>query len=128
MIRKAVWLLAVLSCALTAFQDGPQEIPLWSAGAPGSEQFKDRKEVLQDTRLSSIHNPSLTVYLPAKENATGAALIVAPGGGHAFLTIGNEGYDVAKWFAGQGVASFVLKYRLAREPGSTYKVEVQALA
>src|SRR5207248_10663735 len=127
MIGKAICLLPVLACALPAFQSAPQEIPLWSGGAPGSEQFKDKKEVLQDTRLSSIHNPSLTVYLPSKEKATGAALIVAPGGGHAFLTIANEGYDVAKWFAGQGVASFVLKYRLAREPGSTYKVEEQAL-
>src|ERR1700686_3470716 len=127
MIGKAVWSLAVFSCVLTAFQAAPQEIALWSAGAPGSEQFKDRKEVLQDTRLSSIHNPSITVYLPSKEKATGAALIVAPGGGHAFLTIANEGYDVAKWFAGQGVASFVLKYRLAREAGSSYKVEVEAL-
>jgi endo-1,4-beta-xylanase len=127
MIRKAPWLLAVLPAVMAAFQAAPREVPLWSDGAPGSEQFKDKKEVLEGTRLSSIHNPSITVYLPAREKATGAALIIAPGGGHAFLTIANEGYDVAKWFADQGVASFVLKYRLAREPGSTYKVEVHAL-
>jgi acetyl esterase/lipase len=126
MIGKDLWLWAALPCALAAFQAAPQEIPLWPAGAPGSEPFKDKKEVLDGTRLSSIHNPSITVYLPAKAQATGAALIVAPGGGHAFLTIANEGYDVAKWFAEQGVASFVLKYRLAREPGSTYKVEEHA--
>ena len=55
-------------------------------------------------------------------------MIVAPGGGHRFLSIDTEGTNVAGWLAGQGVAAFVLKYRLAREEGSTYKVEVHPLA
>ncbi|MDQ6700782.1 MAG: alpha/beta hydrolase, partial [Acidobacteriota bacterium] len=94
-----------------------------------------RKEILkapetpqESTKLSSIHNPSLLVYLPPKSKATGAAMIVAPGGGHRFLSIDTEGTNVAEWLNSVGVAAFVLKYRLAREEGSPYKVDIHALA
>jgi endo-1,4-beta-xylanase len=50
-------------------------------------------------------------------------VIIAPGGGHALLSIDHEGYDVAKYLSGHGVAAFVLKYRLAKEKGSTYTVD-----
>ena len=56
-----------------------------------------------------------------------AAVIIAPGGGHSLLSIDHEGYDVAKLLSGHGVAGFVLKYRLAKEKGSTYTVEKDAL-
>lgn len=55
-------------------------------------------------------------------------MIVAPGGGHRFLSIDTEGTNVAAWLNSQGVAAFVLKYRLAREEGSPYEVEIHALA
>ncbi len=106
-------------------------VPLWPNGAPGSEAFASKQELVKppakandSTHLSSVHNPSLLVYLPPKDKATGAAMIVAPGGGHQFLSIDTEGTNVAEWLNSVGVAAFVLKYRLAREPESTYKVDV----
>ena len=54
--------------------------------------------------------------------------MICPGGGHRVLAIDHEGYEVAHWLASQGVAGFVLKYRLANEEGSSYKVDVHALA
>ncbi len=66
--------------------------------------------------------------MPPKEKATGAAVVICPGGGHRYLSIDHEGYDVANWLASQGIAGFVLKYRLANEEGSSYKVDVHALA
>ena len=54
--------------------------------------------------------------------------MICPGGGHRVLAIDHEGYDVASWLASKGVAGFVLKYRLANEEGSSYKVDVHALA
>jgi acetyl esterase/lipase len=54
-------------------------------------------------------------------------VLILPGGGHQYLSIDNEGHHVANWLAERGVAGLVVKYRLAREPGSTYKVEVEAL-
>src|SRR5580693_6356226 len=112
-----------------------ESIPLWATGAPGSEALRDKKEVItppsgphDSVKVSSIHNPSLLVYLPPKERATGAAMVVAPGGAHRFLSIDTEGTNVAEWLNSIGVAAFVLKYRLAKEDGSPYKVEVHPYA
>jgi acetyl esterase/lipase len=125
--------IAILVLAAAASAGEPPSIPLWAHGAPGSEAKAGIPEKLEpagnnEYRVSSIHNPSLTVYLPAKEKATGAAVIVAPGGGHRFLSITHEGYQVGEWLASIGVAGFVLKHRLANEAGSTYKVDEHALA
>jgi len=55
-------------------------------------------------------------------------MIIAPGGGHRFLSIDTEGTNVAEWLNSIGVAAFVLKYRLAREEGAPYKVDVHPYA
>jgi endo-1,4-beta-xylanase len=104
----------------------PAAIPLWPEGAPGSEARKSEPEEVSWRQepdivfpvVSNIHNPTLTPFLPAKDTATGCAVIIAPGGGHMQHTIDREGYDLARWFADRGIAAFVLKYRLARD-GST---------
>ncbi len=67
----------------------PSIIFLWPNGAPGSEG-KTAPEAVRTTPqgehvISSIHRPSITVYLPSKETATGAAVVIAPGGGHSEL-------------------------------------------
>jgi endo-1,4-beta-xylanase len=77
--------------------------------------------------VSSINNPSIVPFLPAPGKAAGAAIVVCPGGGHKFLALEHEGYAVGKWFSERGVAAFVLEYRLANAPGSTYQVNVHAL-
>jgi endo-1,4-beta-xylanase len=78
--------------------------------------------------VSGIHNPSITPYLPSADKNTGAAVLVIPGGGHRVLAITHEGYNVAEWLKDRGIAAFVLKHRLAREEGSTYKIEVESFA
>jgi len=55
------------------------------------------------------------------------AVVIAPGGGHSQLVIDKEGYEIADWLNRNGIAGFVLKYRLARAPGSHYTVEGDAL-
>ena len=111
----------------------PQVVYLWPEGAPGSEG-KTGDEAVRiaqpggDHVVSNVHKPSLTIYLPSAETATGAGVIIMPGGGHSALWMDHEGYNEAKWLSGHGVAGFVLKYRLAREPGSTYTIEGSALA
>lgn len=101
---------------------------LWPKGAPGSEG-KTAPEKVDEQRgsVSSIHQPSITVYLPPAGKATGAAVLVIPGGGHRLLSIEHEGYNVGAWLSEHGIAAFVLKHRLAREEGSTYKIEVESL-
>ncbi len=104
---------------------------LWPGVAPGSEGKTGEEKVRQqggDQIVSGVHRPSLTVYLPASGAASGAAVIVAPGGSYRELWITHEGYRVADRLSQHGVAAFVLKYRLPREPGSTYTIEGTALA
>ncbi|MBV8380909.1 MAG: alpha/beta hydrolase [Paucibacter sp.] len=68
--------------------------------------------------VRNVSTATLTPFLPAPGKATGAAVIVAPGGGFRWLSINNEGWKVAKALADQGVAAFVLKYRLLPTPES----------
>lgn len=101
-------LVALLMLSASAFADnGAQEIPLWPAGAPGSEGVtaKELVEPLNKEhnylKVWNVHQPSITVYLPPKEKATGAAVIICPDDGHRFLAMGHEGYNVAKWLSAQ---------------------------
>jgi acetyl esterase/lipase len=125
-----VALLCVFALVIAAAEQNVVEL-LWPNGAPGSEgkPAPEKVRITPDGEhvISSVHQPSITVYLPSKETATGAAVVIAPGGGHAELWVDHEGYAVAKWLSEHGVAGFVLKYRLAREAGSTYTVEGNSL-
>lgn len=107
-------------------QPANETIYLWKNGAPGFEVKRNEPEQAQDYWVKNIHNPSLTVYLPPKEKANGAAVIICPGGGHNKLVITAEGAEAAEYFNSIGVTAFVLKYRLFREDGSPY-TEVNAL-
>jgi acetyl esterase/lipase len=95
-------------------------VKLYSGTIPGAKAVPaNYKEVtVQEDgilKTTNVSEPTLTVFLPAKEKATGAAVIVCPGGGYGMLAIGHEGYDVAKKFNEIGVAAFVLKYRLPND-------------
>lgn len=65
-----------------------------------------------DPMARNISTATLTPFLPEKGTANGAAVIVAPGGGFRWLSMGNEGWEVAEALAKKGIAAFVLKYRL----------------
>ena len=123
---------AILLAAASLNADEPKEILLWTGGAPGSEGKAGREIIEKGTngerKVWNIHNPTITPYLPAKEKATGAAVIIAPGGAHRFLCVDHEGYNVSQWLSDRGIAAFVLKNRLAKETNSTYKIDVEALA
>ncbi|HEV3166118.1 MAG TPA: alpha/beta hydrolase [Isosphaeraceae bacterium] len=109
-MREAQWGLPMavlcLSCSLPAIvakgadnPPAPETITLWPQGAPGALGTEPR-----DT-------PTLTIYLPKPDKATGAAVVICPGGGYGGLA-DHEGRPVAEWLNSLGVAGFVLKYRL----------------
>ncbi|MEJ0101021.1 MAG: alpha/beta hydrolase [Bacteroidota bacterium] len=98
-------------------------IPLWQKGPPGFEKRRKEKEEAKDWWVKNIHNPSLTVFLPPADIATGAAIVICPGGGHRTLVFNAEGVDAAKYLNSIGIAAFVLKYRLFREENSKYTDE-----
>jgi acetyl esterase/lipase len=62
--------------------------------------------------VQNVTTPTLTPFLPAKGKGNGTAVIIAPGGGFVMLAMDHEGWQVAKWLQSQGVAAFVLKYRV----------------
>jgi endo-1,4-beta-xylanase len=131
LIRYTLLALSLLPATVLSANQ-PKEIPLWPNGAPGSEG-KTGPESVRVTEngervVSNVHQPSITPYIPPKDKATGAAVIIAPGGGHRELWTDHEGHNVARYLSARGVAAFVLKYRLAREANSTYTVDDHALA
>jgi len=88
----------LLACSIMHAQP-TASFPLWPEGAPGA-LGKDDKDI-----------PTLTPYLPEAATATGAAIVICPGGGYGMLA-SHEGVDYARFFNEQGIAGFVLKYRL----------------
>ncbi|MGH7226200.1 MAG: alpha/beta hydrolase, partial [Gemmataceae bacterium] len=92
--------LATLALSLCAADDTPKVELLWSKGAPGAVGTEERDK------------PSLTIYLPPGDKASGAAVIVCPGGGYGGLALGHEGKEPAEWLNRHGIAAFVLRYRL----------------
>jgi acetyl esterase/lipase len=112
--------LAVSQEVIKLWPDGA--IPNAVAGAQITEKSEtDANGIL---RISNVSVPTLTAYLPAKGKATGAAVMICPGGGYGILAASHEGSDVARWFNEMGVAAFVLKYRLPNPAIMTNQQEV----
>ncbi|SDL43416.1 Acetyl esterase/lipase [Catalinimonas alkaloidigena] len=86
-----------------------QEVMLWPDGAPGAKGYEAKDQ------------PNLTVFLPPADRATGAAVVVCPGGGYHHLAMEKEGFHVAEWLNSLGVAAFVLKYRLGSDEAGGYR-------
>jgi acetyl esterase/lipase len=122
-IVPLIFILFYVTNTVTAQKNSNQVIYLWPNGAPGFENKKNEPEQAKDWWVKNINNPSLTVYAAPKEKATGAAVIICPGGGHSSLVFNAEGKDAAEYFNSLGVTAFVLKYRLFREVNSSYTKE-----
>jgi acetyl esterase/lipase len=123
MLMRAVITVAALAIAGTAAAQAPQEIRLWPGRAPGSENWTVPEATTTspagDRTITNVSDPTVTVFLPATESATGTAVVVAPGGALRLLGWDNEGIKVAQWLNTRGIAALVLKYRtLQAMPGS----------
>lgn len=92
------------------------ELFLWENGYPNS----NGTEQLEPDEKKGIYKPSIRVFLPKKEMATGRAVIICPGGGYSHLAYHHEGYDFAPFFNKLGIAAIVLKYRMPK--GGNYEV------
>jgi acetyl esterase/lipase len=97
-----------------------QEIKLYKSAVPNSKEAVDIKEnnVKSNdgfSRVSLVSEPVIYAYFPEKKINTGKAIIICPGGGYGILSIDKEGHDVAKRLAAEGIAAFVLKYRLPND-------------
>jgi acetyl esterase/lipase len=102
----------------TAIPAQPAAIPLKTGPLPGATVKESWHSQFGSAFARNVTEATLTPFLPEPTKATGAAVIVAPGGGFRTLSMQNEGWDVAKALADRGIAAFVLKYRLNQTPSS----------
>jgi len=92
-------------------------LKVWPNGIPGeikndtyTEKVTENNGVI--TRYEKVTDPTLTIFLPDADKATGTAVIICPGGGYGALAFDHEGYAVARWLNENGIAGIILKYRL----------------
>lgn len=126
-MTRAAALASVLTFAASALaQDGtiypldapaePGAIPLGTGGVENQPAPESWFRQWGEPMARNISTATLTPFLPDPAKATGAAVIVAPGGGFRWLSMNNEGWKVAQALADRGIAAFVLKYRLYPTP------------
>lgn len=115
------WLGAVGALSGSAAIAEQTEIPLWPADPPGEtldlgpERTSPNDGASQSVeRITDVRRPTLTWYPAPDASATGAAVVVCPGGAYNILAYDKEGVEVAQWLNGLGVSAAVLKYRVPR--------------
>jgi acetyl esterase/lipase len=109
--NRVSWFKGRIHSIRVASHARPSVLPLWPEGTPGAKG-DGGEERLVDGRVYNVHNPTLT-YVPPTGTPDGTSVIVCPGGAFARLAIANEAAGVAGRMQPVGVATFVLKYRLA---------------
>jgi len=116
--------LAFGAAAMSRAADKPLTLDVWPGKVPGEtgnigeEKWTESKPgEKQVKRLTNVSKPTITVFRPAKDKDTGAAVLIAPGGGYNILAWDLEGEEVAAWLNSIGVTGIVLKYRVPRRPG-----------
>jgi acetyl esterase/lipase len=92
-------------------------LKVWPSGAPGSvknENYSEKSTVTGEivSHYEKVTDPTITVFLPSAEKATGTAVLICPGGGYGGLAFDHEGYAIARWLNNNGIAGIILKYRL----------------
>ena len=110
---------AAMLVSIPAFTAEPLVVPIWpdrgSEADEKDEKITERSKTDKpDRSITGVRWPTLTIYAPPAETATGAAVMICPGGGYGSLAIDKEGHDVARWLNTLGVTGVVLKYRLPK--------------
>jgi acetyl esterase/lipase len=121
----AVGLALVPGLAPLRAAEKPLVLDVWPGKPPGDKGDAVPEKVTPEKndpgkidQITNVWQPTLTVYRPAKEKDTGAAIVIAPGGGYNILAWSKEGVEVAEWLNTLGVTGIVLKYRVPRRPDS----------
>ncbi len=127
MRRRALQCAALVGLAIAAVSARAAEerhLPIWpehTAADVGRGEDVSTRETTGDMRwIKNVTVPTLNVFLPPADRATGVAVVICPGGGYAVEAYDKEGTEVARWLVEQGIAGFILKYRLpdgTLEPG-----------
>ena|SRR5437763_3467371 len=108
--------LCALLMTVASSASAQQTVNIWPGVAPGSERWTQQERVIENTPLGTVIfnvvTPTITAYLPERSKATGAGIILAPGGAFIALAIDLEANTLARQLQQRGIAAFVLKYRI----------------
>jgi acetyl esterase/lipase len=115
-IRPIATILFLTILITNSYSQNPV-LKVWPDGVPGAIKNDTYSEKVTEsngipTRYEKVTDPSLTVFLPSAEKATGTAVLICPGGGYGALAFDHEGYAIARWLNDNGIAGIILKYRL----------------
>lgn len=124
-MKSLIFTLLFSCCSFLALSQN-HTLPLWNGTPPfqNSSELKEESTQQGILRIANVQTPTIEVYLPTKQAATGEAVVIFPGGGYAILAYDWEGTDFAKWFNAQGIAAIVVKYRLPISKSLTDPKEV----
>lgn len=127
-------LLALVAPLLHAQRPtAPFDMPLYGGEYPGAPRSTRATEFTPATAKNPIalvmhvQEPSMRVYLPPRAKATGAAVVICPGGGYAVLAIDHEGWQEAQWLVQRGIAAIVVSYRVSARDTAAYPYPVPLL-
>jgi acetyl esterase/lipase len=110
--------LMTFFCSMTA----QEEIKLYKNGPKESNGITDAEAINKSNFVTNITDARMYAYVVPKEKATGAAVVICPGGGYSGISVEKEGFTIAKWFNQLGISAFVLYYRM---PNGHYEIPLK---
>jgi len=115
--RKLAFSLLLFTIVSSVAVSQNPVLKVWPMGVPGSLKSDTWTEKVTEAngsplRYEKVTDPTLTVFLPTAEKATGTAVLICPGGGYGVLAFDHEGFAIARWLNENGIAAYILKYRL----------------
>ena len=124
-------LLLILVFIISLCSYSQKVIRLYSGKAPGSETWtwketESMNNAFNTPLVYNVTDPTITVYPADAQTANSTAVIICPGGGFQFLSISNEGINVAKWLNSKGITAFILKYRVVHTVSTDPIAELMA--
>ena len=113
-------ILVVMTFFLTI--NGQEEIKLYKNGVKESNGITDKETKDKNNFVINITDARMYAFIAPQEKATGAAVVICPGGGYRGISVEKEGYAIAKWFNQLGISAFVLYYRM---PNGHYDIPLK---
>jgi acetyl esterase/lipase len=108
-IKSIIVTLFIVSAVMTEAQT---IVPLWPAGAPTDNELVVKESIRDGSTVINVSEATIEIYLPDANVKTGMAVVICPGGGYSGLAFDHEGRMVAGWLNKEGIAAFILKYRM----------------
>lgn len=125
MTRKCMLLFIGVCCVVSSVMAQKNSVLLFPKGAPGEVAKLTEKSSSEGDkiggepvlRMTDVSEPTITIYRAPDEVASGAAMVVCPGGGYNILAYDLEGTEICEWLNNIGVTAVLLKYRVPRREG-----------